>query len=401
MTRGSSTSRPASRKDSDASAIDRRTRELEILNAIAQALNETNDVRSALERTLALVTDLVGLRSGWVWLLDPETSQFYSAASYRLPPYLQEPVRMSGSWCICTDGLRSGELMSKNVDVIECSRLSPAVLERATVLTAGLRFHASVPLRFQDKRLGVMNVTGPQWRRLTKAELALLSTIGLQVGAMIERARLAETQSRLARAEERTRVARELHDTLLQSLAAIALQLEGATRDPGTPDALRKRLERSIESARASAADARRAIADLRASPSADTPLAQGLSALARTFMSETGIAVRIVALADLALDRAVESELYRIAQEALTNVRKHARAKSVTLTLRRTKDVVRMSIADDGIGVGRSKRDAAGQGMRGMTERAALVGGSLVVRARRGGGTTVTASLPVGAKRR
>jgi two-component system, NarL family, sensor kinase len=397
----SSTSRRASRKDSDASAIDRRTRELEILNAIAQALNETNDVRSALERTLALVTDLVGLRSGWVWLLDPETSQFYSAASYRLPPYLQEPVRMSGSWCICTDGLRSGELLSKNVDVIECSRLSPAVMQRATALTAGLRFHASVPLRFQDKRLGVMNVTGPQWRKLTKAELALLSTIGLQVGAMIERARLAETQSRLARAEERTRVARELHDTLLQSLAAIALQLEGASRDKATPEALRERLERSIESARASAADARRAIADLRAGPSADKPLAQGLSALARSFMSETGIAVRIVATADLSLDRGAETELYRIAQEALTNVRKHARAKSVTLTLRRAKDTVRLSIADDGVGVARAKRGEAGQGMRGMVERAALVGGSLSVRARRGGGTTVTASLPVGARRR
>lgn len=398
---GSSTSRPASRKDSTASAIDRRTRELEILNAIAQALNETNDVRSALERTLALVTDLVGLRSGWVWLLDPETSQFYSAASYRLPPYLQEPVRMAGSWCLCTDGLRSGELMSKNVDVIECSRLNPAVLQRNTTLTAGLRFHASVPLRFQDKRLGVMNVTGPQWRRLTKAELGLLSTIGLQVGAMIERARLAETQSRLARAQERTRVARELHDTLLQSLAAIALQLEGASRDPATPDALRKRLERSIESARASAGDARRAIADLRADPSADKPLPQGLWALARSFMSETGIEVRIVASQDLALDRAVETELYRIAQEALTNVRKHARAKSVTLTLRRTKDMVRLSIADDGVGVARSKRGPSGQGMLGMAERVELVGGSLDVRTRRGGGTTVTASVPAGATRR
>lgn len=357
-------------------------------------------MRSALERTLALVTDLVGLRSGWVWLLDPETSQFYSAATYRLPPYLQEPVRMSGSWCICTDGLRSGELMSKNVDVIECSRLSPAVMERDTALTAGLRFHASVPLRFQEKRLGVMNVTGPKWRRLTKAELALLSTIGLQVGAMIERARLAESQSRLARSEERTRVARELHDTLLQSLTAIALQLEGASRDRRTPDELRARLERSIESARASAADARRAIADLRSGPSADEPLAQGLAALARSFMSETGIAVRIVAAHDLDLDRTAEAELYRIVQEALTNVRKHARAKTVTVTVRRAKGTVRMSIADDGVGIAAAKRDAAGHGLRGMEERAAIVGGSLVVRGRRGGGTTVTVVVPGGVSR-
>lgn len=398
--RGSSTYRQASREDSDASAIDRRTRELEILNAIAQALNETNDVRSALERTLALVTDLVGLRSGWVWLLDPETSQFYSAASYRLPPYLQEPVRMSGSWCICTDGLRSGDLMSKNVDVIECSRLSPAVHRRATALTAGLRFHASVPLRFQDKPLGVMNVTGPQWRKLTKEELGLLSTIALQVGAMIERARLAESQARLARAEERTRVARELHDTLLQSLTAIALQLEGASRDKDASAELRERLARAIESARASAAEARRAIADLRTNPSADKPLAQALSALARSFMSETGVTVRVVATPDVVLPRQIETELYRIAQEALTNIGKHARAKSVTLTLRRAKDSVRLAVSDDGVGIERAGKKGEGHGLRGMSERAALVGGSLSLARRRGGGTTVTVTLPVEARR-
>ncbi|HYK54579.1 MAG TPA: GAF domain-containing sensor histidine kinase [Candidatus Eremiobacteraceae bacterium] len=399
-TRRCSTSHRASRKDSDAGAIDRRTRELEILNAIAQALNETNDVRSALERTLALVTDLVGLRSGWVWLLDPDTSQFYSAATYRLPPYLQEPVRMSGSWCICTDGLRSGELMSKNVDVIECSRLSPAVQRRATALTAGLRFHASVPLRFQDKPIGVMNVTGPQWRKLTKDELGLLSTIGLQVGAMIERARLAESQARLARAEERTRVARELHDTLLQSLTAIALQLEGASRDPNASQALRERLGRSIESARSSAADARRAIADLRTSHSVDKPLAQALAALARSFMSETGVAVRVVASPEVVLPRQVEAELYRIAQEALTNIRKHARAKSVMLTLRRAKGSVRLAIADDGIGMERARKKGEGHGLRGMSERSALIGGSLALTRRRGGGTTVTVTLPVETRR-
>ncbi len=351
-------------------------------------------MRSALERTLALVTDLVGLRSGWVWLLDPETSQFYSAASYQLPPYLQEPIRMSGSWCICTEDLRSGDLMTKNVDVIECSRLSPAV-RGATALTAGLRFHASVPLRFQDKPLGVMNVTGPQWRKLTKNELGLLSTIALQVGAMIERARLSESQARLARAEERTRVARELHDTLLQSLTAIALQLEGASRDRRAPRELRAKLERSIESARASAADARRAIADLRASPSADKPLAHALSALARSFMSETGVAVRVNATSDLVLDRQTETELYRIAQEALTNVGKHARAKSVTLALRRVRNSVRLVIADDGVGMKAAKMGGEGHGLRGMSERTALIGGSLAVASRRGGGTTVTVIVP------
>jgi two-component system NarL family sensor kinase len=375
--------------------VDRRTRELEILNAIAEALNATNDVRGALERTLALVTDLIGLHSGWVWLLDPETNQFYNAASYNLPPYLQEPVRMSGTWCLCTDELRSGEFRSKNVDVIECSRLSPAVRKRATDLTAGLRYHASVPLRFQGKAVGIMNVTGPSWRKLTGEELGLLSMIALQVGAMIERARLAEDESRLARAEERTRLARELHDTLLQSLTAIALQLEGTAKNPGTPAHLRERLNQTIESARTAAAEARRAVSDLRTAASAGKPLAQALSGLARSFMSETGITVTVDAAQAAGLSPQAEAELYRIAQEALTNVGKHANAKSVTIDLRRVKETYRLSIADDGRGFVVDE-STQGHGLQGMAERAALLGGEFVISRRRGGGTKATATFPL-----
>src|SRR5713226_1886741 len=98
----------------------RRTRELRILNAIAEALNSAPDVQQALERTLALAADLLGLRTGWVWLLDPDTGQFYSAAAQNLPPYLQEPVRMTGRQCWCIEAFRDGELTPKNIDVMEC-----------------------------------------------------------------------------------------------------------------------------------------------------------------------------------------------------------------------------------------------------------------------------------------
>src|SRR5262245_56301607 len=68
---------------------------LVILNAVAEALNRSSDVREALDRTLELVAGFLGLRTGWVWLLDPETDQFYLAASRNLPPFLQEPGRLS------------------------------------------------------------------------------------------------------------------------------------------------------------------------------------------------------------------------------------------------------------------------------------------------------------------
>src|SRR5262249_5421779 len=150
-------------------------RELAALTGIADALVSSIDLPQALARTLALVADLLGLRTGWIWLLDPETQQFYLAAAQNLPPYLREPVRMSGRWCQCTDSFRRGELMPTNIDVLECTRLRPAVLAHASDETLGLRYHASVPLTFQKRKLGIINVAGPSWRELTDEELGVLS----------------------------------------------------------------------------------------------------------------------------------------------------------------------------------------------------------------------------------
>src|SRR5436853_1948925 len=165
-------------------------RELSILNAVAEALNSSPDVRQALEKTLSLVAATLGLRTGWVWLLDQDTKRFYDAAERELPPYVQERVRMAGRRrCWCIDDFREGELTPTNIDVIECSRLEPAFRGKSAALAAGLRYHASIPLYFHDKPLGIMNVAGPEWRKLTADELQLLSTVAYQVGLAIERAR--------------------------------------------------------------------------------------------------------------------------------------------------------------------------------------------------------------------
>src|SRR5438876_5731225 len=287
-------------------------RELEIVGAIAEALNSSPTVQEALDRTLALVTNLLGLQTGWVWLVDPDTGHIYSAAARNLPPYLQEPVRMTGSWCLCIEEFRNGSLTPRNVDVMECSRLRPAVRARQTDLTHGLAHHASVPLSFQDKPLGIMNITAPAMRRLTRAELRLLATIGLQVGVAIERARLADESAILARADERTRLAREIHDTLAQGLTALTLQIETALRNVGKdPDRVRERLEHALATARASLDEARRSVTDLRADATAGKPLVQALASLAREFTSESGIRVTFDTRGTCAISRAAETELF------------------------------------------------------------------------------------------
>lgn len=374
-------------------------RELKILNAVSEALNSSPDVREALERSLGLVADILGLRTGWVWLLDQDTNHFYDAAERELPPYLQERVRMAGRRrCWCIDDFRDGQLTPTNIDVIECSRLEPAFRGKSAELAAGLRYHASIPLYFQDKPLGIMNVTGPEWRKLTPDELRLLSTIAYQVGIAIERARLAENATRLARAEERTRLAREIHDTLAQGLTAIALNIESAMyRLDKHPDQARERLEQALATARENLEEARRSVLDLRSAARLEgKPLAEALAGLGRTFTSDTGIPVTVETKGVDRLSLRTESELYRIAQEALTNVRKHAHAHRVQIDLRRRGQRLSLTVKDDGVGLsGRASRSDT-HGLIGMRERAKLLGGRLQVSSKSGEGTRIVARVPV-----
>src|SRR5262249_21980978 len=96
-------------------------RELGILKTIAESLNGAGSVDQALETTLERVAALLGLHSGWIWLSDPHTGKFYSAVARGLPPFLREPVRMTGDPCWCLSAFRSGDLKPGNIDVMECS----------------------------------------------------------------------------------------------------------------------------------------------------------------------------------------------------------------------------------------------------------------------------------------
>lgn len=365
-------------------------RELEIVGSVAEALNSAPSIEEALDRTLALVTELLDLQTGWVWLVDPDTGHIYRAAARNLPPYLQEPSRMSGeSWCLCIGEFRDGTLAARNIDVIQCSRLAPALKRKE--LTRGLAHHASVPLSFQGKPLGIMNITAPAMRRLSKAELRLLDVIGLQVGIAVERARLAEEGAMRARADERARLARDIHDTLAQGLAALTLQIETALQNVGThPERVRERLEKALATARMSLEDARGSVTELRGT---GKPLAGALNALARELTGESGIHVAFSEKGRCSLTNEAEAELYRIAQQALTNVRQHAKAKHVTVSLTCTKEKVTLTIADDGIGFDLRRIAPGRHGIAGMRERAEAAGGTLRISSRNG--TRIVAQVP------
>ena len=208
----------------DDGQLQRRNRELSILNSIAQALNRMVDLQAMLQTVLAQVAELLNLRTGWIWLLAEHSGEPFLAASQDLPPALQDsPQSMEGS-CYCLDTYQAGDMEgAANVNVITCSRLQDLVSG-----TGGLRYHASIPLNAHDQQLGVLNVASTDWRQLSDDDLRLLHTVGDLLAIAVERAYLFDRSAQIGAIEERNRLAREIHDTLAQGLTGIALQLESA-----------------------------------------------------------------------------------------------------------------------------------------------------------------------------
>ncbi len=377
-----------------------------LFDGIATALNQ-HDLDAALRDVLAVVVEGLGLVSGWIWLLEPSSDRFYLAAAHRLPPALAQPVEMTGDPCWCMESFRDGDFVSRNLDVISCSRLRRALRAGRGADTLGLQAHASIALRFGRTSLGLLNVCPPPGSDLSSAALTTLAAAGAQIGLAVERARLAGRAIEAARTDERARLARDLHDTVTQDLVAIALQLEAALHESPSPRA-RTALESALGLARRSIEGTRGSLLALRSPILGSGGLAAALAALAHDFTSETGVPVQARIDPSAALAPEAEEELYRIASEALTNVRKHARAREVRLELTvpfgepcatAAQGPLALTVRDDGVGFDPDRPAGAGFGLETMRERAHAAGGDLSVTSAPGAGTTIAVRIGSGGR--
>jgi signal transduction histidine kinase len=260
-----------------------------------------------------------------------------------------------------------------------------------------------VPLVYRGESLGVLAA----FDRLggdgtfTRDDEQLLEAFAAQAATAVATAKSVDADRRrrsLAAAEaERHRWARELHDDTLQAMGALKVALSGAARLDDV-DAMRDAMRDATEQLSNHIATLRSLIAELRPPALDQLGLAPALDSLVQRTATANGLEIR----ADIRLpeDRRLEPELettvYRVVQESLTNVVKHARATSVDLAVRCDDDAVELSITDDGVGFDVEGAAVGGFGLLGMQERVELADGELRVLPRPDKGTMITARLPV-----
>jgi signal transduction histidine kinase len=211
-------------------------------------------------------------------------------------------------------------------------------------------------------------------------------------------AHYAATTEQLAASQERNRLARELHDTLAHSLSGATVQLEAvqALWDV-QPQEARQMLDQALEATQSGLTEARRALGSLRASPLDDLGLALAIGDMAKSTAARCNLHLQLDTqnhLENLPLE--VEQCIYRVAQEAMANVARHAEATALSVSLRHESKGLTLIIVDDGHGFDPAQVNDARYGLKGLRERAEMIGASLQVDSRLKTGTTIQLVVPL-----
>jgi signal transduction histidine kinase len=254
----------------------------------------------------------------------------------------------------------------------------------------------ALPLRVRGEVIGVLDVESDRLNAFDDSDVVVLQSLADQVAVAVENARLYEQAQCLAALEERQRLARELHDSVSQALYGIGLGARTARalldRDPAQASAP---LEYVLSLADAGLAEMRALIFELRPDSLEREGLVAALTKQTAALQGRHSLDVLTAFPEEPALPIEVKEALYRIAQEALNNVIKHARARCVAVRLEEEEWGILLEVQDDGIGFDARAEYPGHLGLRTMQERVARLGGSLELESEPGRGTRLRARIP------
>jgi len=298
---------------------------------------------------------------------------------------------------------KSGAVLERRRSERIDSVIDDPEVNREVTRRAGARTGMWVPLIARDQAIGVLEIhdkEGPD-PRFSHDDFRLAETFAARAAVAVELsqrvARDAVRRVVQAQEAERSRLARELHDETGQALTSILLglkPLEDALADHPARAALAELREHVVSALQ----DVRRLAVELRPAVLDDFGLVPALERLTDAFAEQSGVRVDFhSALGETRLPSEVETTLYRVVQESLTNIAKHANAHNVSVSIARRGSTVAAVIEDDGAGFDQRTVREDGVGLLGMRERLSFVDGRLEIESRPGAGTTIVAEVPFG----
>ncbi len=377
---------------------------LEAISAVTAIATRSLELEQILNDALDKVLEVTDLEAGLIFFLDPP-SQELTLVAYRgmSDESVTDLGRLRLGEGFCGRVAQSGELM-----VVQDSSKDPR-LTRLAVRREGLQAQIITPLKSKHQVQGVLAVSTRRSRQFLPEELDLISAIGNQIGVAIENARLYENlrfyiqEVTQAQENERKRIARELHDETIQMLIFISRRLEVlATLPEQLPEMAMPHLESLQELIGNTLRDLRRFIQDLRPPTLDHLGLVAALEGLVSD-LEKSGIEMelKVTGQVQRLMSEDAELVLFRVAQQALNNVRRHSGAFRVRVQVAFHHDRVRMSIQDDGCGF-----DAPEQmsdlvsfgklGLAGMYERTRTLRGTLTIQSEPDQGTVVIVDVPL-----
>jgi len=370
-----------------------RSRELSALYDVTALANEQLPLGQMLGRPLAKVMGALESEEGFIHLLSEQGETLRLGAKQgiddELAALLDTVPASEGvmGWLVhAAEPLAVGDLGA--------DQRTPAEHRR---LLAG-RAYLGAPIRGIGTVLGTISLTGEAGKAFNLEGIALLASIADHVGVAVENAFLRRRVELAAAMEERQRLARELHDSAVQSLYAVSLLAEGGRRlargGALMGDDLDDYLVDLRDTSQQALKELRLLVYELRPPALAKEGLAGALQHRLEAVEKRARIDASLVVTGDAKVASETEFELYRVAQEALNNTLKHATAKNVRVRIEKGPEEYVLSIEDDGDGFQYSSHHSAGLGLVSMKERVERLGGHLTIESQTGHGTKVTVKL-------
>lgn len=395
--------------------LEQKTKELSSLLSVSEILSplaDLSDLDSALSSALNRTLETMKVNSGAILILDKESQMLCCRANYGL--YNGESSKIC---CHLGEGIAGEVVRTGKASVIEDVMVDSRIARRNHINLEKIRTLVSVPLCSKEAILGVITIASQDARKFTSDDIRLLTGIAREIAIAVESAELhLEVQRKevirgelledifAIQEEERKRISRELHDETSQVLASLNANLEAASGMlPAGTNGVKAILKKAQNQSINMLDNIYKLIYDLRPSVLDDMGLSVATRWLLENNLEAVGVSGSLKVVGRRSrLPSQLETTLFRVIQEAIYNIAKHARAKNVAITLYFRKKSIKVLIKDDGSGFDvaealSSKERPRGLGLLGMKERIELVNGTIQIRSQfNGGGTEISIEVPL-----